>query len=116
MTHVAEEGLETHLVGHQAGTGSGEGRAYDDVDGDGQRGGDACGQQLGHAGPAVAGLGDGENGDEGQAHGGHQEAQHGQGEVLTRHVTGQGREDDVACAQIEGEGHEAQSEYIGQCE
>jgi hypothetical protein len=37
-------------------------------------------------------------------------------EVLTRHEAGQGREDDVACAQIERKGHEAQSEYIGQCE
>ena len=37
-------------------------------------------------------------------------------EVLTCHVTSQRREDDVAGAQIEGEGHEAQSEHVGQCE
>ncbi len=116
MAHVADEGFEAHLVGHQTGTGGGEGRADDDVDGDGQCGGHAGRQQLGHAGPAVAGLGDGNDGDEGQTHGGHQEAQHGQREVLTRHVAGQRREDDVTGAQIEREGHEAQSEHVGQCE
>ena len=116
LTHVTDERLEAHFVSYQPGTGGGEGWTDDDVDGDGQCGGHAGRQQLGHAGPAIACLGDGDDGDERQTDGSDQETQHGEREVLTCHVTGQRREDDVAGAQIEGEGHEAQSEHVGQCE
>ncbi len=116
LTHITDKRLEAHLVGHQTGTGSSKGRADDDVDGNRQRSGHARRQQLGHAGPAVTGLGDGNDGDERQAHSGNQKTQHRQREVFASHVTSERREDDVTGAQIEGEGHEPQSEYVGQRE
>ena len=105
LPHITDERLEAHLVGNQTGTGRGKGRAYDDIDGNGQRSRNTGRQQLGHASPAVTGFRHGQNGHQRQAHGSDQEAKHRQGEVLTSHVTGQRRENDVTGAQVEGEGH-----------